>query len=87
MRRGSNASSGDPGEVPDEEINAHLGNPGLNARLPFKHLRKTAATIMGSHPLFRAYAQYFLGHTPETVADVHYIRRLSATTFQALFRT
>ncbi len=46
----------------------------LHARLPFKHLRKTAATILGGHPAFRAYAQYFLGHAPETVADVHYIR-------------
>ena len=25
----SNASSGDPGEVPDDEVNAHLGNPGV----------------------------------------------------------
>jgi len=25
----SNACSGEPGEVPDEEVNAHLGNPGL----------------------------------------------------------
>jgi hypothetical protein len=29
MRRGSNASSGGPGEVPDNQVNAHLGNPGL----------------------------------------------------------
>jgi hypothetical protein len=28
MRRVSNASSGEPGEVPDNEVNAHLGNPG-----------------------------------------------------------
>jgi hypothetical protein len=46
----------------------------LDARLPFKHLRKTSATILGSHPVFRAYGQYFLGHAPETVADTHYIR-------------
>ena len=25
----SNACSGEPGEVPDEEVNAHLGNTGL----------------------------------------------------------
>jgi hypothetical protein len=42
----------------------------LNARLPFKHLRKTSATALGSHPEFRTYAQYFLGHAPETVADL-----------------
>ena len=46
----------------------------LDARLPFKHLRKTSATALGSHPEFRAYAQYFLGHAPETVADTHYVR-------------
>jgi hypothetical protein len=26
----SNACSGEPGEIPDEEVNAHLGNPGLD---------------------------------------------------------
>ena len=46
----------------------------LEARLPFKHLRKTSATTLGGHPEFRAYAQYFLGHAPETVADTHYVR-------------
>ena len=29
IRPESNASSGDPGEVPDDEVNAHLGNPGV----------------------------------------------------------
>ena len=28
IRRMSNACSGEPGEVPDEEVNAQLGNPG-----------------------------------------------------------
>ena len=28
MRLVSNASSGEPGEVPGDEVNAHLGNPG-----------------------------------------------------------
>ncbi len=28
MRPVSNACSGEPGEVPDDEVNAHLGNPG-----------------------------------------------------------
>jgi hypothetical protein len=26
----SNACSGEPDEVPDNEVKAHLGNPGLN---------------------------------------------------------
>jgi integrase len=46
----------------------------LDARLPFKHLRKTSATTLGGHPEFRAYAQYFLGYAPDTVADTHYVR-------------
>jgi hypothetical protein len=29
MRPVSNACSGQPGEVPDDEVNSHLGNPGL----------------------------------------------------------
>ena len=32
MRPVSNACSGEPGEVPDDEVNAHLGNPGLTLR-------------------------------------------------------
>jgi hypothetical protein len=29
MRPVSNTCSGEPNEVPDNEVNAHLGNPGL----------------------------------------------------------
>ena len=46
----------------------------LQPTLSFKHLRKTAATVMGSHPEYRAYAQFFLGHAPTSVADSHYVR-------------
>jgi integrase len=46
----------------------------LNPALSFKHLRKSAATMLGSHGEYRAYAQYFLGHAPDTVADTHYVR-------------
>lgn len=46
----------------------------LNPTLSFKHLRKNAATMLGSHGEYRAYAQYFLGHAPDTVADTHYVR-------------
>jgi hypothetical protein len=46
----------------------------LNPALSFKHLRKSAATMLGSHGEYRAYAQYFLGHAPDTVADRHYVR-------------
>ncbi len=33
MRRVANAISEEPGEVPDNEVNPHLGNPGLLVRL------------------------------------------------------
>jgi integrase len=46
----------------------------LKPALTFKVLRKTAATMLGSHREYRAYAQYFLGHAPDTVADTHYVR-------------
>ena len=41
---------------------------------PYKALRKTSATMLGSNPLYARYAQYFLGHAPSTVADRHYVR-------------
>lgn len=31
MRRVPNESSGEPDEIPDNEVNAHLGNPGLQS--------------------------------------------------------
>ena len=46
----------------------------LKPALSFKHLRKSAATKLGSHVEYRAYAQYFLGHAPDTVADTHYVK-------------
>jgi len=41
---------------------------------PLKLLRKTSASLLGEHPEFRAYAQYFLGHAPQTLADCHYVK-------------
>jgi hypothetical protein len=32
MRPMSHVFSGEPGEVPESEVNAHLGNPGSNMR-------------------------------------------------------
>jgi integrase len=46
----------------------------LEPALSFKHLRKTAATMLGRHGEYRAYAQFFLGHAPDSVADSHYVR-------------
>lgn len=38
-----------------------------------KQLRATAATKLGSHRDYKSYAPYFLGHSPRTVADKHYV--------------
>jgi integrase len=38
-----------------------------------KQLRASAASLLGSHPEFQRYAQHFLGHSPRSVADKHYV--------------
>ncbi len=42
-------------------------------RLGPKHLRKTSATILGSHPQYKFYAPHFLGHAPTSVTEKHYV--------------
>ena len=39
-----------------------------------KHLRKTASTMLGSHPQYGRYAEYFLGEAPRSVTDTHYVK-------------
>lgn len=53
-------------------------------RLGFKHLRKTAASILGTHPRFKYYGPYFLAHAPRSTADRHYILPSDPEFFQAL---
>lgn len=40
---------------------------------PFKMLRKFAASVLASHAEYGRYAQYFLGHAPDTTADRNYV--------------
>jgi hypothetical protein len=42
--------------------------------LAYKLLRKTASTTLASHAVYGRYAQYFLAHSPSTVADKHYVQ-------------
>lgn len=42
-------------------------------RRPLKLIRKTAASLLEGHKEFGRYAQYFLGHSPRTVAERHYV--------------
>ena len=41
---------------------------------PYKLLRKTASTMLGSHATYGRYAQYFLAHAPGNVADRNYVK-------------
>jgi len=51
---------------------------------PLKLIRKTSATILGRHPQYKFYAQYFLAHSPGTVADRHYVEPSTQEFFAAL---
>ena len=44
----------------------------LKFRKPLKLLRKTAATLLESHPIYGRFTSYFLGHAPASVKDKHY---------------
>lgn len=41
---------------------------------PLKLLRKTSATKLASHPHYSRFASHFLGHSPATIAERHYVR-------------
>ena len=53
-------------------------------RLGMKHLRKTSATLLGEHPQYKFYGNYFLADSPKNIADKHYIRPSDAEFFEAL---
>jgi integrase len=42
-------------------------------RLPMKHLRKTAATLLGQHPQYKYYSAYFLADSPKGMDQRHYV--------------
>jgi hypothetical protein len=49
-----------------------------------KNLRTVASNQLGTHAKFKSYAQYFLGQSPKTVADKHYVKPNDAEFFKAL---
>ena len=51
---------------------------------PFKLLRKTSASLLADHRQYKFYVQYFLGHSPKTVADKHYVVPSDEEFFEAL---
>jgi hypothetical protein len=42
-------------------------------RLGMKHLRKTSASLLGQHPLFKYYATHFLADSPRHMTEKHYV--------------
>jgi integrase len=40
---------------------------------PMKQLRKLGASLLAKHEVYGRFASYFLGHSPRTVADRHYV--------------
>lgn len=57
---------------------------GGKIRLGMKHLRKTAATLLGEHPQYKFYANHFLADSPKSIADRHYVRANDVEFFEAL---
>jgi integrase len=56
----------------------------LNPSKPPKHLRKTSATLLGSNKLYAGVAGLFLGHSPKSIADRHYVAPAQETLFEGL---
>jgi hypothetical protein len=42
-------------------------------RKTFTDIRNTSSTLLEDHAEFSRYAQHFLGHSPKTVAETHYV--------------
>jgi hypothetical protein len=50
-----------------------LKKEGIIFKKPLKLIRKTSSTLMGGSKEYGRYAQYFLGHSPRSVADRSYV--------------
>jgi integrase len=51
---------------------------------PLKELRKLGATLLAQHPDYGRFHSYFLGHSPRTVADRHYVQPPQALFHEAI---
>ncbi len=52
-----------------------LKGQGVIVKKPLKALRKTCPSLLQHHQTYGQYAQYFLGHSPRSVADRSYVAR------------
>ena len=57
---------------------------GGKIRLGMKHLRKTAASLLGEHPHYKFYATHFLADSPRHMTEKHYVKPSDAEFFEAL---
>jgi integrase len=57
---------------------------GQKFRLGTKHLRKTSATLLGSHPQYKYYGGHFLADSPKGMDQKHYVRPSDPEFFEAL---
>jgi hypothetical protein len=47
-------------------------------------MRATAASKLAEHGQYKYWVDYFLGHSPRTIAQQHYVRPTDAEFFEAL---
>lgn len=47
-------------------------------------IRRTMGSFLGEHPVFKSYAQYFLGQSPKGMTDGHYVKPSDKQFFAAL---
>ncbi len=56
----------------------------LDLTAPMKLIRKTSASLLASHPVHQRFDSHFLGHSPRSIADRHYVRPDQSLFDQAL---
>jgi integrase len=85
-RRWIEDRQGDPGYTRSDKVASALRFWMKKAKVQHapKALRATAASKLGEHPRYKFYAQYFLGQSPRTVADKHYVKPNDVEFFAAL---
>jgi integrase len=54
-------------------LKAKLKRKGIIAK-PLKLIRKTSASLLGTHEVYGRYSSHFLGHSPRSIADRHYVK-------------
>lgn len=53
--------------------NSMLKRLGIVKDCTLKNIRKTSSSLIGNNPKYARYAEYFLGESPRTITDKHYV--------------